>query len=94
MFNKTSNDLIRKFKIKGMISDKDFENLPFGRQIEYFKQFASFKSGAKSAWISQKRTTNKKAISEFLKLHDATEYYCTFHDGDFVRDDSFEIFYK
>ena len=89
------NKQIFTFKIKGFIAEKDYFELPFGRQLEYAKKFVEFKSTTKRAHLSQKHKSFKLAILEFVKLNDVTEY-CTarFFAGPNVRDDSFEIFYK
>lgn len=86
---------IIKFKIPSLkISDKDFNSLSFGRQIEYYHKIAEWKKTAASIHLSQKRQTYTKAIREFIKLYGAKEYFTTFYAGEFVHDDSFEIFYK
>jgi len=88
---------IIKFNINKIgITDKKFNELPFGRQIEYFVLIEKFKSSpaTKKVWISQKHRTNKQAFEEFKKLYLPKEfYYSTFDDKNY-KDDSFEIFYR
>jgi len=83
-----------KFKIKSLgITHKEFNSLVFGRQIEYYPKFAEFKAKAKTTHVSQKRTTHAKAVKDFIKLYDVDEYWYSYQDGEFIRDDSFEVFY-
>ena len=85
---------IIKFKIKSLgITDKEYKTLPFGRQIEYAGKIKEFKDKAKHGHVGQKRTTHAKAIKEFKALHDVNEYWYSYHDTEFCRDDSFEIYY-
>ena len=86
--------MTRKFKIKGQPSERDFNGMNFGRQIDVLRTFQAFMAEAKSVWVSQKRQTFAKAIREAVKLYGMTEYYCQFHDEPMYRDDSFQIFYK
>jgi hypothetical protein len=85
--------MIVKFKIKGMPKDSEFNALPFGRQIEYAETIKKFKETTKNNHVSQKRTTNKKALKEFFDLHNVDQYYCKFEDSKTCRDDSFEIWF-
>lgn len=82
------------FKIDGMITAKEYNALPFGRQIEHRRKIQEFQATAKTTWVSQKRKKRKAAIKEFLDLYDAKQYYYTCSDGPNVRDDSFQIWYK
>lgn len=88
------NKITRKFKIKGFPTEKEFESMPLGRQIEWFKKIEEFKQNNKSTWISQKRISSAKAVAEAKKLFDAKEYYCQFHNNPDYRDDSFEFWYR
>ena len=86
-----------KFNINKIgITNVKFVELPFGRQIEYFKLIEQFKSSpeTKRIWLSQKRISNSKAFKEFKKLYKPKEYFYTTHDGKNYKDDSFEIFYR
>ena len=65
----------------------------FGRRIEHLKAIADWKLFAKSGWVSMKRVTSAKAVRDAIKLHQAHEYYCEFHDEDGYRDDSFQFWY-
>jgi len=94
MFNRTADDRIFDFKIEGMITAKEYNALPFGRQIEYRRKIQEFQATAKSGWVGMKRKKRKAAVKEFLELHDAKQYYYACSDGPNVRDDSFEIWYK
>lgn len=83
-----------KFKIKSLgITDKQYNGLSFGRQLEYNKKIEEFKKSAKSTHISQKRKTHAKAWREFKDLYNVDEYWAKYEDGEFCRDDSFEVFY-
>jgi hypothetical protein len=84
-----------KFKINSInLSDSQWKALPFGRQLEYRKQIQEFKDSSKQGYISQKRTTNKKALKAFINLHGVTEYWCQYYDDTERRDDVFVIWYK
>lgn len=85
---------IRKFKIKGMPTDKQFADLPFGRQIDGLRTIKAFKAECKSTHLSQKRQSYQKAIRDAVKLLRATEYYCDFYCDANVKDDSFEFWYR
>ncbi len=88
------NKLIRKFKIEGFPTEKEFNSMVFGGQIEWFRKIEEFKQNNKSTWISQKRISSAKAVSEANKLFDAKEYYCQFHDSPDCRDDTFQFWYR
>lgn len=86
--------VIIDFKIQGMISAKEYNSLPFGRQIEYRHKIAEFQATAKTNWVSQKRTKLKTALREFFKLYEVTEYYLKTEIRDDWKDDSVQIWYK
>ena len=86
--------MIRKFKIKGMPNDIEFNRLPFGRQIDGIRTIAKFKEEAKSIHLSQKRKSYSEAIREAVDLHNVEEYFCQFLCGTQAKDDSFEFWYK
>lgn len=75
------------------IKDKEFNNLPLGRQIEYFRKIEEFKQSAKSTHISQKRRSTNIALKEFKNLYKPTAFYCTNTEGPDYKNDSIEIFY-
>lgn len=84
----------RKFKINGLgITDKQYDTLPFGRQIEFAKKIEAFKAKAKTVHISQKRKTHAAAWKEFKELYQPVEWFTTYLDGTNARDDSFEVWY-
>ena len=84
-----------KFKIAGLgVTDKQFNTMPFGRQIEYARKIEEFKLSAKSTHVSQKRRTHAAAWREFVQLNDVKEYYTSFVDCANARDDVFEVWYK
>lgn len=85
---------IRKYKIKGMPSERELASMPFGRSIEYLRAIDQFKSSCKSVHLSQKRQTYQKAIREAIDLYDVKEYYCDFYCDDYVKDDGFQFFYR
>jgi hypothetical protein len=88
------NEPIVKFRINGVISEKEYNGLPFGRRIDAMRQIIAFQEAVKSTWLSQKRQTYQKAIKEFLKLNDATEFYCKFHCSADCKDDTFQIWFR
>ncbi len=81
-----------KVRIKGVPSN--YNSLPFGRQLEYRRTIQQFQETAKRAWISQKRISHAKAWKLFLETYQPVEYYTCYLDGQFTRDDSFEVYYK
>lgn len=83
-----------KFKIKGMPSEKEYNAMPFGRQIEYRHQIEDFKATAKIGHVSQKRVSPAKALREFIKLNDVEEYYLIRHTAADYYDDTYQIWYK
>lgn len=94
MFSSLQNGTIRKFKIKGMPKDKEFNALPFGRQIEGLRTIQQFKAENKSIHLSQKRKSYTKAIREAIDLYNVEEYFCQFLSGSEAKDDSFEFWFK
>lgn len=82
---------ITKFKLPWLgITDKQYEHLPFGRQIEYQQQIAEWKKTAKCIWLSQKRRSWRSALSQFVKSEPAPrEWFCSFPEND----DTFPVYY-
>lgn len=76
------------------LKEKDFNILPFGRQIEYFKKIEEWKKAAKRIHISQKRCSTAKALKEFKDLYRPTEYFFVDNQTANYKDDSIEIWYK
>lgn len=96
-FRSSQSAKIINFNIKNFgITDIEFNKLPFGRQIEYFRKLEEFKSSpeTKKTWVSQKRKTTSKAIKEFKQLYQPKEFYLVVNNSENYRDDSFEIFYR
>lgn len=89
----TSNNTI-KFKIKNLITSKEYNQLSFGQRIEVDKKLKEFRDSSKSVWLSKKRQSATKAINEAIKLYDVREYYCKYADTPNYSDDSFEFWYK
>lgn len=87
-------EALTKFKIKGLPTEKEYAALPFGRRIEHSRAIAAFQASAKSEYVSQKRQSYQKAIKDLLKLAGATEYFCTFHCSEWVKDDTFQVWFK
>jgi len=75
------------------IKCKDFNNLPFGRQIEYFRQIEAFKQTAKKVHICQKRRSTGAALKEFKELYQPKFFFCKNTEGPNYKDDSIEVFY-
>lgn len=86
--------VIIDFKIQGMISAKEYNSLPFGRQIEYRHKIAEFQAAAKTHFVSQKRKKLKTAVNEFVKLYNVTEFYYRTEIRADYKDDSVQIWYK
>jgi hypothetical protein len=76
------------------IKDREFNSIPFGRQLEYFRKIEDFKNSAKSTHFGQKYITFEKGLKDFLKLYQVTEYYCINRNNADWKDDSTEIWYK
>lgn len=79
-------------KIDGV--PKDFDGLPFGRQIEHNRTIKDFMKKAKSQWVGMKGKKGKPEIMKFLKSVGAKEYYVKWQEGSSAKDDSAEVFYK
>lgn len=77
-----------------MPKEKDFNGMPFGRQIEHFKKLQEFKETAKRGHLGQKRKSTAAALKEFIQLYNVVEYYFKDTETSCYRDDSLEIFYK
>lgn len=89
------SDKVHHFEIKGIgITAKVFNDLPFGRQIEFFRKIEEFKQTAKTNHFGQKRISFAKGLREFRKLYGVTEFYCINRNGPNWKDDSTEIWYK
>jgi len=84
----------RKFKIAGMPTERVFNIMPFGRQLEHSRTIEAFKLLCKSVHLSQKRQTYQKAIREAVALYDIKEYYCEFFCELGCKDDSFQFWYR
>lgn len=82
-----------EFKIHGMISSKEYNSIPFGRQMEHHNKLKEFKERAKKGYVVQKRKTHKQAIKEFKELYNVDEFYYLNTESIGYRDDSFEIWY-
>lgn len=82
-----------RIKIDGIPSEKAFNAMPLGRQSEHWEAIKAFKAGAKTAWLSQKRKASATSFREFVKLHNATQYYAVVNDSNEYRDDSFQVWF-
>ena len=80
-------------KIKGIPPTKEFNQLSFGRQLDYRSKISDFKSGAKIDHLATKRQTVAKALKEFIALYNVDEYYFVDNQSSTWHDDSIEIFY-
>jgi hypothetical protein len=86
---------IYHFKINGLgITDKEFNALPFGRQIELSKKIREFKLSAKTNHFNAKRISFQKGLKKFLKLYNVSEYFTVNRDGENYKSDSNVIWYK
>ena len=85
--------VIIDFKIDGMISAKEFNQMPFGRQIEHYHKIQEFQAKAKSGYLETKRKKVKTALREFLKLHEVKQYYFKAREDSMWKDDSVDIWF-
>jgi hypothetical protein len=82
------------FKIAGMPKDKEYNQMPFGRQIEFRGKIQEFKDTAQSNHFSTKGKSFKAALKEFLNLYKPKEYFCLDTETPTYKDDSVEIWHK
>jgi hypothetical protein len=82
------------FKIDGFIKWTEYNKLPFGRQIEYIRNFDGFKEKAKRGWLNTKRKTVEAALREFMTLNNVKQFYFKHRQSATWHDDSIEIWYK
>ncbi len=83
-----------RIKIDGLPSEKTFNAMPPGRQSEHWEAIKAFKATAKTGWVCQKRKATTAAFREFVKLHNATQYYAIVKDSPEYRDDSFQVWFS
>lgn len=81
------------FTLPLSIKAKEFNNLSFGRQIEYFKQIEEFKKTAKSIYISQKVHSLASALKEFKALYKPKFFFCKNTEAPYYKDHSIEVWY-
>jgi hypothetical protein len=84
----------KKFKLAGLPSEREFNKLPFGRQLEHLRAIEAFKMSCKSVYLSQKRQTYQKAIKEAIASYGVKEYYCEFYCSQQCKDDTFQFWYR
>lgn len=83
-----------RFKIAGMISETEYNRLPFSRQIDYRKRISEFQQRATVVHVSIKRRAFSTALRESIKLYNAAEWYVApFNNSQFCRDDVFAFHY-
>lgn len=83
-----------RFKIAGMISESEYNRLPFGWQIEHRKRISEFQQRATVVYVSIKRRAFSTALRESIKLYNAAQWYVApFNDSQFCRDDVFAFHY-
>ena len=82
------------FKINGLgITDKQYNKLILGRQMQYHKKIKDFVSSAKSLHIDVKRRSLSKAFAEFKQLYNVDQYYFLDNSRPSYRSDSVLIYY-
>jgi hypothetical protein len=87
------NNINCLIKIKNI--PKDFNSLPFGRQIEYNSIFSAWKKEAESTHVGCKHKASLSAVRRFLKEVKPKEYYARWQkDTNYSKADSVEVFYK
>ena len=71
-----------------------FLDLPFGRQIEYFKILKDFQKGAKRSYINAKGKATKAAVKQWLKENKPKAYYAKWRqDSSMFKDDIVDILF-
>ena len=88
------NNKIRRFKINGFSKDKEFNSLPFGRQIEGWKEIEKFKAGARVGYLSIKRRAFAPSFKEFRELNNVAQYFLEYYDDANYKDDTVKIYFK
>jgi hypothetical protein len=88
-------ELCVKHNLKGLAKEKELRSMPFGRYIEQNKIVKEFKAAedTKTSHISIKRKTVAAAFREFKELNNVDKFYAQFHNGRYVKDDSFAVHY-
>jgi hypothetical protein len=81
------------YKIFGLPADKQYNAMPFGRQIEHQRAFEAFRATAKSVHFSAKGKSTKKAFREFKALYLPTQWFMVDSDKPGYHDDSFQVWY-
>jgi hypothetical protein len=80
-------------KSRGIPSEKEFNKLPFGRKIEFFKKIDEFKQNAKRGHIDQKRRTLTKGKKEFKDLYRPKEFFFVDDTKEGWKSDSLQVWY-
>lgn len=84
------------FKISNLsIKDREFNGLPFGRQIEYYPQFKQFRENpnTKHNHFRKKGISFAAGLKKFKDEYSVDQYYCIDRTGPDWDDDSVEIWY-
>jgi hypothetical protein len=80
-------------KINGVPSERTYNSMPFGRQMDYRGVIQDFKEKSKHIHFSAKHTTTSAAFKEFKRLYQPTQWFAVNHDAHLYHDDSFEVWF-
>jgi hypothetical protein len=83
------------YKIQGLPTAREFNAMPFGRQIDVRRAIEAFKFNSQSTHIRAKGISFAKAMADFKALYKPSEYYAvdTFAPGVW-KDDTIEVWYR
>jgi hypothetical protein len=77
------------------LDSNEFYKAPWGRQLSDLKKIEEFKKTAKVGYAGAKHKTSIKAVREWIKLYEPTEFYAKWKkDSPYYKDDSVKIWYK
>ena len=77
------------FRVDG-VDGADFFGLPFGRRMEVTNRLMAFQYRAKHVGYSD---GSQKAVKEWVKDNQPSQFLAFWRSGRFFHDDSIEIFY-
>lgn len=80
-------------RIDGVPSERDYNALPFGRQLEHRAAIEAFKATAKSTHVRAKDRSTVAAFREFKRTYKPTQWFAVNRDAHMYHDDSFEVWY-
>ena len=76
------------------LDTNSFYLAPFGRQLSDLRKLNQWIKTAKQGYASCKtKKTNLAGVKEFIKLYQPKEFYATWKQTEFYKDDSVLVFY-